>query len=51
MHHFVGLPLGSKACVYLGITHQSFLLAGSQGPVEREEKEMVGSPQSPVCGP
>lgn len=51
MHHFAGLPLGARACVYLGITHQSFFLAGSQGPVKREEKRGTGVPAVPPLWP
>lgn len=41
---------GQGAC--LSWYHSSIIFpAGSQGPVEREEKREVGSLQSPLCGP
>lgn len=52
MHHFAGLPLGARARVYLGITHQSFSRPDLKG---RWEGRSVGGgggvPAVPLCGP
>lgn len=52
MHHFAGLPFGARPRVYLGITHQSFSLAGISGAsVEGGERREVGVPAVPPLWP